>query len=214
MVGQLRPTYQYYRLTATKLRGGQDTNAMQLGCLQLFDRFQVPINRANMEERQEGRYWYATIRTGPELLTQYRLVTHRFHGPAFDPVEWVLEVSVDGIDWKQVHTCEVAPIDIPVARGQLSHHFYQYLETLDSARAAFRLGFLCELLANAASFAWLVAGTLWISDSTDTFVDAAPLLWYSCYVMTLATWAFFGSATLLLILAAVASAMGGLNSRS
>jgi len=214
MVRRLRPTYQHYRLTVTTLRGGQDPDGMQLESLQLYDRFQVPVNRGNIEERQEGRYWYATVRTGPELLTQYRLVTHRFNAPALDPVAWVLEVSVDGMDWKQVHTCEAAPRDIPVARGQLSSHFFQRLETLDSAVGAFRLGFLAELLANAASFAWLVAGTIWISNSTDTCVDSAPLLWYSCYLMVLAAWSFFGSATLLLIMGAVASALGGFNMSS
>lgn len=92
--------------------------------------------------------------------------------------------------------------------------FFQHLETLDSAVGAFRVGFLCELLANAASFAWLVAGTIWISSSTDTCVDSAPLLWYSCYLMVLATWSFFGSATILLIMGAVASALGGFNMSS
>merc|ERR1712184_123419 len=111
--------------------------------------FQVPINRANIEERQEGRYWYATIRTGPELLTQYRLVTHRFHGPVLDPLAWVLEVSVDGIDWKQVHICDLAPTDIPVARGQASQYFFQHLKTYADSLVAFRLGFIGELLANA-----------------------------------------------------------------
>merc|ERR1712129_104440 len=187
---------------------------MQLDTVQLYDRFQAPINPENIEQRQEGRYWYATIRTGPELLTQYRLATHRFQAPALDPVAWVLEVSVDGIDWKQVHNCELAPRDIPVSRGQLSQHFFQHLETLDSANLAFRLGFLCELLANAVSFSWLLAGTIWLSESTDTCVDTAPLLWYSCYIMVLGTWSFFGSASLILIMGAVASALGGFNTRS
>jgi hypothetical protein len=211
IVRWLRPTYQHYRLTVTSLRGGQDPNSMQLESLQLFNQFQVPINRANIEEHQEGRHWYATSRTGPELLAQYRLVTHRFHAPALDPLAWVLEVSVDGVDWKQVHTCEVPPRDVPVARGQHSKYFFEHLETNDGAVVAFRSGFVGELLANAVSLGWLVAGTIWLSESTNTCVDTAPLLWYSCYIMVLGTWSVVGSSTLFLIMDAVASALGGFN---
>jgi len=213
VVKRLRPSYQHYRLTAISLRGGQDPSGMQLERLQLYNQFEVPVSLGNMEQRQEGRYWYVTIRTGPELLTKYQLVTHRFNGPAFDPVSWVLEASVDGIDWKQVHTCEATPREVPVARGQPTPPFFQNLETLDAAIGAFRSGFLCEVLSSAASFAWLVAGTLWISDSTGTCVDSAPLLWYSCYLMALIAWSVFGSATLLLIMGAVASAVGGFSLR-
>jgi len=204
----LQPRYQYYRLGVDLLRGRGSTENMQLGSLTLYDQLGMPIQDGEIDQHQDGRYWYVTIRDGPELITQYRLVTHPTAEASLDPSKWVLEGSVDGVEWKSLHEF-LATGEVPTNRGQ-SSRLFEGMESHKAARVfAYRVGFLLELAANAASMAWLAAGTTWVGESTDMCVDTAPFLWYNCFIMLLVVWSFLGTVTLGTVVVAVGSVVFG-----
>mmetsp|Transcript_90911 Transcript_90911/g.294182 ORF Transcript_90911/g.294182 Transcript_90911/m.294182 type:complete len:403 (-) Transcript_90911:76-1284(-) len=211
-VASARPSFQFYRLVVRGLRDGGPPGDAKLDGLVLFDQFSLPIERAYVEERQEGMYWFATLkRDGAELVTGYQLVTHRTAAPGLDPVSWTLEGSADGVDWQSIDECEGQPV--PRERGAATALFEDLLH-LEDATSAFRGAFLLEVAANAAALAWLVAGTAWVSSGTETCVDSAPLLWYSCYLIVVTAWSFLGTMTIGLIVSAVAMIVLGVRSPS
>merc|ERR1712217_185052 len=117
-----------------------------------------------------------------------------------DPVAWVLEGSFDGVDWVVVD--ERDGVEMPRGRG-VATELFEDMPHLDDATSAFRCGFLVEVMANIASFAWLVAGTAWVSLGTETCVDSAPYLWYPSYIIVVITWSFIGTMVVGIIVSAV-----------
>jgi len=205
MKTRLQPRYRHYRLGVDLLRGGQSPDNLQLGSLTLYDHLSMPIHQSvEVEQYQDGRYWYVTIKNGPVLITQYRLITHPTSAPSLDPSKWVLEGSVDGIEWKKLHAFR-AMVEIPMRRSQSSPSFEDMEDHTAAIVFAHRVGFLLELAANAASLAWLAVGTSWVGASSDVCVDTAPLLWHSSFIVLLVVWSFLGTVTLSTVLCAVVS---------
>ncbi|CAE8618854.1 unnamed protein product [Polarella glacialis] len=96
------------------------------------------------------------------------------------------------------------------AQQQPGLRFGQSLRTnFEEPTAAFCAAFLVELAANAAALGWLVAGSSWVSAGTDAYVDSAPFLWYSCYLMVVFIWSLLGTMTTGLIASAVATVLPG-----
>lgn len=208
LVAEQRPRYKLYRLTVLRTRGGGDPETFRLGGLQLFDQLQQPISRVP-EEVEEGplgggSFWQVSLRKEPLLPTSYQLLTHGSADPAQDPAAWTLEGSLDGMTWELLHQVdEEGHEEVPRIRSALTRAFEDLLH-LEKATTSFRLAFLLEIVCNVASFAWLVAGTAWVGAGTETCVDSAPLLWYPCFLLVVGVWSFLGTATIGLIVSAVA----------
>lgn len=200
------PRFKVVRLTINKIRGAADPENFQLDSVVLLNRCGAPIHRSLVDQRHEANYWFVEIREGPELVTGYQLITHRTEGAECDPVSWVVEGSVDGVNWQLVDQCNDEPM--PRQRESASQQ-YEDLLHLPDAQAAFRQGFLAEAAACAASFAWLVLGTSWVSAGTEACVDSAPHLWYWSYFLVVVMWSSLGTVTIGLIVCAVAMIMVG-----
>eukprot|EP00435_Cladocopium_sp_Y103_P042896 s1142_g12.t1 len=200
------PRFKVVRFTINKIRGAADPENFQLDSVVLLNRCGAPIHRSLVDQRHEANYWFVEIREGPELVTGYQLITHRTEGAECDPVSWVVEGSVDGVNWQLVDQCNDEPM--PRQRESASQQ-YEDLLHLPDAQAAFRQGFLAEAAACAASFAWLVLGTSWVSAGTEACVDSAPHLWYWSYFLVVVMWSSLGTVTIGLIVCAVAMIMVG-----
>lgn len=203
---QGNPRFKILRFTIKKIRGGADPENFQLDSVVLFNRCEAPIHRSLVDERHEANYWFVDIRGGPELVTAYQLITHRTEGPECDPVSWVVEGSVDGVNWQLVDQCNDETM--PRQREAMSQQYDDLLH-LPDAQAAFRQGFLAEVAACAGSFAWLILGTSWVSAGTEACVDSAPYLWYWSYFLVVVMWSSLGTVTIGLIVCAVAMIMIG-----
>lgn len=200
-----RKGYSVYRFTALQLRGGADASEAQLGSIQLRGRFGLEIPEATVSQQHGGAVWLLNL-DKPERVSSYTLVTHRTASPDLDPIMWTFEGSVDGILWDILDEWE--DTSIPMARGAESL-LMDSLADEEDANDTFRSGFCLEGMFNIGAFAWLVTGTSWVSAGTDTCVDSAPLLWYSCYVMVVAVWSLTGTMAMVLIISAVASIVLG-----
>merc|ERR1712187_252625 len=147
----------------------------------------------------DGAEWRLKIMDQRELVTAYQLITDLAAQPACDPANWKLEGSLDGLDWVLID--ESVGQLVPRERGAPTTIFEDLLH-LEEATASFRSAFLAEVAANSGAFAWLVAGTVWVSAGTETCVDSAPWLWYSCYLIVVIVWSFMGTITIGLIVSA------------
>jgi len=200
------PRFKVVRLTINKIRGAADPENFQLDSVVLLNRCGAPIHRSLVDQRHEANYWFVELREGLELITGYQLITHRTEGPECDPISWVVEGSVDGVNWQLVDQCNDEPM--PRQRETASQQ-YEDLLHLPDAQAAFRQGFLAEVAACAGAFAWLVLGTSWVSAGTEACVDSAPHLWYWSYFFAVVMWSSLGTVTIGLIVCAVAMIMVG-----
>jgi len=189
-----------YRFTALQLRCGADAAEAQLDSIQLRGRFGLEIPQATVSQQHSGAVWLLNL-DKPERVSAYTLVTHRSASPDLDPVMWMFEGSVDGIHWELLD--EYGDTSIPTARGSESV-LMDNLADEEEVNDTFRSGFFLEQAFNIGAFAWLVTGTSWVSAGTDTCVDSAPLLWYSCYMMVVAVWSLTGTMAMVLIISAVA----------
>lgn len=208
-VAKQRPSFKHYRLTVTALRGGGDPNTAKLDSLVLYDQFNFPVDGNSMAQQQTGSSWLCSLQNGGELVTGYQIVTHRTSPRETDPSAWTFEASMDGVTWQVID--DVDGHELPTARGTRSTHFDD-LAHLEESTKAFRGAFLLEVVANAAAFAWLVAGTSWVSQGADVCVDSAPLLWHYCYLLVVLVWSFLGTITIGLIISAVAMIVLGVKS--
>jgi hypothetical protein len=197
-VVQCRPSFAWYRFKVTSTRTGADPKTMKFGGLVLYDQFKVPIDEGFIESYQDGEYFFAKIvHIGKQLVTSYRVVTAADEGSSMlDPVGWVLEGSRDGVLWELMD--EVDDGELPWDRGVATEAFDD-LYHLEDATVAFRGAFLLEVAATGASFGWLVAGTSWVSAATETCVDSAPFLWYSCYFYVAIMWSLILSGFVMII---------------
>jgi len=206
-VASTRPAFMYYRLMVKRLRGNGQPGDFQLEGVVLYDQFSVPLDRAQGAERKDGAVWHMTAdRSGPQLVTGYHLITHSTAAAKYDPVSWTLEGSSDGVEWRVLD--EAVDQEIPQARNAATV-IMDDLSHLEDATSAFRSAFLLDVAANGLAFAWLVAGTAWVSAGTDTCVDSAPLLWCSSYLLVVIVWSFLGTVTIGLIVSAVAMVLLG-----
>eukprot|EP00931_Biecheleriopsis_adriatica_P035558 TRINITY_DN20471_c0_g1_i1.p1 TRINITY_DN20471_c0_g1~~TRINITY_DN20471_c0_g1_i1.p1 ORF type:complete len:437 (+),score=68.51 TRINITY_DN20471_c0_g1_i1:76-1386(+) len=193
--------FKVVRLQVKKLRSGGNPENFKLDSVSLYNRLGVPIHRSLVSERQEVNYWFVEITDGPELVTGYKLITHRTEGPGTDPVSWIAEGSYDGVNWQVIDECDGE--NMPTQREAASQ-YYDDLDHLPDAQAAFRKGFLVEMAATAGAFAWLALGTSWVSSGTEACIDSAPYLWYYCYFLVVLIWSGLGTVTIGLIVGAVA----------
>lgn len=198
-VAKSRPSFRFYRLHVTEGRSC-DGEATDLDGLVLYDQFGLPMDMYRTQQRKELNYWFVTLAEA-ELVTGYHLITSRSSSPQLDPSSWVLEGSYDGVTWQMLDECEGETL--PDGRG-VATFLYEDLAHLVDGTAAFRRAFLVELALSAASFAWLIAGSAWVSQGTETCVDTAPLLWYSSYFTVVLVWSFLGTVTTGLIVSTVA----------
>jgi len=206
-VAKKRPAFQWYRLIATQLRDGSDVKTMKLGGILFLDQFQNPVHKSETEERQENKHWFTSFKFDRvELVTGYQVVTAERGDSGNGPVSWVLEGSFDGVDWVVID--ERTNFDVPRQRGQPTI-IIDDMAHLDEASTAFRSAFIIELVGCAASFAWLVAGTSWVSAGTETCVDSAPFLWYPSYLIVVLLWSMIGTIAVGLIVSAVATIVIG-----
>lgn len=211
-VAKKRPAFQWYRLIAKQLRDGSDVKNMKVEGLLLFDQFNLPIHKSETEERPENKHWFCSLKFDRvELITGYQVVTASRGDVGKDPVSWVLEGSFDGVDWIMIDERE--RVDMPRERGAPTAVF-EDMAHLDDSTSAFRSSFLLEVAGNAAAFAWLVAGTSWVSLGTETCVDSAPFLWYPSYLIVVLIWSVLGTITIGLIVSAVAMIVLGVKSPS
>jgi len=210
-VASRRPAFKFFRLRVKKIRGsGLPPELFKLEGLVLYDQFNHPIPRADASEVKddEEAFWEVSLnnRGDPELITGYHLITHQTANIKYDPISWQLEASADRERWRIIHVIENK--GLPSARGAETPTFDD-LRHLEDATSAFRSAFLTEVFANAMSFAWLVAGTAWVSAGTDTCVDSAPFLWFFSYITVVIVWSFIGTITVGLIVSAVAMVLLG-----
>eukprot|EP00747_Dinoflagellata_sp_TGD_P196075 gnl/TRDRNA2_/TRDRNA2_65719_c0_seq1.p1 gnl/TRDRNA2_/TRDRNA2_65719_c0~~gnl/TRDRNA2_/TRDRNA2_65719_c0_seq1.p1 ORF type:complete len:286 (-),score=49.52 gnl/TRDRNA2_/TRDRNA2_65719_c0_seq1:89-946(-) len=65
-----------------------------------------------------------------------------------------------------------------------------------------RFGFVCEIGALSAAFAWLAWGTVLLSQSSPA---AAPLLWWACFAHCILTWSWLTTPTVCMVISTVVS---------
>jgi len=202
----IRPTFRYYRLVATRLRGGRPVSEMELGGLRLVGRFRSRVPR--YEESQAGAIFSVTFEA-PTLVTGYEVVTSRSAAAALDPVSWLIEGSRDGFAWEELDNCE--DMIVPTIRGASTQLLQDMLHLEESTN--FRGAFLLEMVASAASFVWLMLGTSSVAGSTDTCLDSAPPLWIGCFLSVVTTWSWLGTIVIGIIITAVAIVALGAQNR-
>lgn len=207
-VASAKPKFSRYRLGCSSLRGGGDPNRMSIGGLQLLGRLGNEVSQQCMQEPEgDGSQWAVRF-DSPELIAAYRIVTGT--NPATDPAAWVFEASNDGASWTRLD--EATGQELPHARGSASEAFDELFHT--EASCSFRAAFLVEVAAVAAAFAWLVVGTSWVGTGSESCVDSAPLLWYTCYLIVVSAWSLLGTVTIGLIVCAVAMVVLGVKAQS
>lgn len=204
---QQRPTYSMYRLSVSGLRGDGAPEGFRIEGVQLCDQFGQAIE--GVQSDRDACHHRLVLSNGAAHISEYKVITHRTADPVFDPVCWTLEGSNDGIDWKVLD--EINGAEVPLQRGAPTAVFDDLLYQ-GSPTQSFRVAFLTEVLATAASFAWLVAGTAWVGMGSETCVDSAPLLWWPSFVIVAANWSLLGTVSVGIILSAVAMVVLGAKS--
>merc|ERR1711884_272447 len=91
------------------------------------------------QEHRDAQFWTAALLERPELLTGYRVITHRSASPCRDPVAWRLEASDDGVAWTGIDQVHAA--DVTRRRGTPTAVFDD-LPHLTGATRSFRYAFL------------------------------------------------------------------------
>lgn len=175
-----------------------------LADMEFYDEFGRVIYIAPGDQYKEGNNWMVQM-IYPTMISSYRVVTSASSPPASDPVSWQLLVSNNKRTWRLID--ENYDPEVPTERHAGTDLFTDLL-SLDED-ASFRQAFLAEVLANAAAFAWLVAGSAWIASGSETCVDSAPQLWYYCFILAVITWSGLGTVTIGLIISAVAMILLG-----
>eukprot|EP00811_Abedinium_folium_P001072 NODE_10981_length_1316_cov_8.540791.p1 GENE.NODE_10981_length_1316_cov_8.540791~~NODE_10981_length_1316_cov_8.540791.p1 ORF type:complete len:332 (-),score=87.49 NODE_10981_length_1316_cov_8.540791:320-1225(-) len=196
---QRKPAFRHYRLCVNEVRSSGNPYFFQLDDLRLFGRqCRRYSDRAIEGGRTSYGWWTASFRK-PVLVESYQLVTSQ-SAAQHDPISWCFEASNDCVKWTRLDYCH--GITMPTARraktaiiGNLQHL---------SDGGPFRKAFLAELAANAAAFAWLVAGTSWITAGSETCIDSAPLLWYTSFVTVVCAWSVLGTITIGLLISGLA----------
>lgn len=204
----LKPRYRQYRLQIRKCREAINASDFELNEVRFFgEDGQNLMEYVGKQDKRDGEYWY--IECGmPIVVAGYQVVTGLTSQPRNDPVSWIMECSNNGYSWKLVD--EVDFQQMPTQRNTPCR-LLEELFTMNE-NAAFRQAFLAELLANAVSFAWLVAGTAWVSQSSESCIDSAPPLWWFCFTLVVLAWSVLGTVTIGLIVSAVAMIMLGVKS--
>lgn len=197
----LKPRYRYYKLEVVNCRDVAP-DQFEIEQLEFYDEFGRLVG--TRDQFKEGNTWMVQMRW-PTMITSYRLMTSMTQPAANDPVSWQLSVSNNKKTWRLIDE-NYEPV-VPMARNTGTALFTE-LTTLDED-VSFRQAFLAEVMANAAAFAWLVAGSAWIAGSSETCVDSAPELWYYCFIVAVLTWSCLGTVTIGLIVSAVAMILLG-----
>eukprot|EP00403_Amphidinium_massartii_P009483 CAMPEP_0178417776 /NCGR_PEP_ID=MMETSP0689_2-20121128/24744_1 /TAXON_ID=160604 /ORGANISM="Amphidinium massartii, Strain CS-259" /LENGTH=371 /DNA_ID=CAMNT_0020039143 /DNA_START=197 /DNA_END=1308 /DNA_ORIENTATION=- len=200
-VAAAKPAYSIYRFTALQLRGGGDPDEMLIDGLALFRLGNLPIESPMTQQpdgNSGGKSFLVTLDSA-EVIASYQVISSN-GDVAKDPVAWKLEGSNDGLHWEPVDAAEEP--DFPRARRQASALLEDllHLENDNSFRKAFWL----EVGMTAAAFGWLMAGTSWVSASSEACIDSAPLLWVPSFVNIVFSWSALGTMTVGLIVSAVA----------
>lgn len=210
-----KPTYKYYRLVATRLRGGHDVADARWGGVQLFDGYDLPIPHQQVEEVEDttdGSIWYATLESA-DLVSGYAIRTHESANPSNDPTGWTLEGSNDVFNWTvidEMQSQEGVFLDfrVPTERQTWTAKIKR-LAHLEDAHLSWRASFMLEMVFSVGSLAWLFAGTVWVNDGTYFCVDTAPWLWYPSFLMVTTAWSALFTGCFTIIVSAVAMlAMG------
>merc|ERR1712050_638305 len=116
------------------------------------------------------------------MISCYRVVTSS-QGVDKDPVTWELLATnrKEGDMWRVINEVDESSTGYIPQQRNTGSPYYSDLTSVNED-GSFRQAFLLEVFANAASFAWLVAGSAWISQGSETCVDSAPVLWYYCFL--------------------------------
>jgi hypothetical protein len=202
----LKPRYKYYKLKVVNCRGLAGSE-FDLDRMEFFDEFGRPVEP--IDQIKTGDCYMIQFKF-PTMISSYRFLTSQSEDTAKDPVTWELHASnrKESLIWTVIDEVDEHDTNnIPLRRGQASPE-YSDLQSI-SDNAAFRQAFLAEIFANAASFAWLVAGSAWIAGGSETCVDSAPELWYYCFLLAVLTWSCLGTVTMGLIISAVAMILVG-----
>mmetsp|Transcript_40862 Transcript_40862/g.73814 ORF Transcript_40862/g.73814 Transcript_40862/m.73814 type:complete len:406 (+) Transcript_40862:85-1302(+) len=200
-VAASKPAYAIYKFTALQLRGGSDPTEMMIDGLALYRFGGAPVESGMSQEPDEysGGKSILVKLDHPEVVASYRVISS--HGDAArDPIAWKLEGSNDGLRWDPVDSAEEP--NFPTARGQQSALLEDLLHLENDS--SFRKAYWLEVGLTAAAFGWLMAGTSWVSASSEACIDSAPLLWIPSFVNIVFSWSAFGTMTVGLIVSAVA----------
>lgn len=209
-IASAKPKFSQYRLDCSSLRGGGEPDGMAIDGLQLLGRLGSGVSQQCVQGPEgDGSRWAVRF-DSPELVAAYRIVTGAAGSTATDPASWVFEASNDGTSWTRLD--EATGQELPRSRGTASEIFDELFHT--EASRSFRGAFLVEVAAVAAAFAWLVAGTSWVGAGSETCVDSAPMLWYTCYLIVVSAWSLLGTVTIGLIVCAVAMVVLGVKAQS
>lgn len=205
-----KPKFSQYRLDCSNLRGGGEPNRMDIDGLQLLGKLGEEVSQQCVQGPEgNGSRWSVKF-DSPELIAAYRIITGGGGSTATDPAAWVFEASNDGASWTRLD--ETTGQELPRSRGTASEIFDELFHT--EASRSFRGAFLVEVAAVAAAFAWLVAGTSWVGAGSESCVDSAPMLWYTCYLIVVSAWSLLGTVTIGLIVCAVAMVVLGVKAQS
>mmetsp|Transcript_42308 Transcript_42308/g.95216 ORF Transcript_42308/g.95216 Transcript_42308/m.95216 type:complete len:399 (-) Transcript_42308:40-1236(-) len=200
-VAAAKPAYSMYKFTALQLRGGSDPTEMMIDGLALYRSGGAPVESGIAQETDEYSGGASVLfkLDYPEVVASYRVISS--HGDAArDPIAWKLEGSNDGLRWDPVDAAEEP--NFPTARGQQSALLEDLLHLENDS--SFRQAYWLEVGMTAAAFGWLMAGTSWVSASSEACIDSAPLLWVPSFVNIVFSWSAFGTTTVGLIVSAVA----------
>jgi len=215
-IAKMQPNYMHYRLKADALRGGGDPDTMRIKTIRLFDRMTtlIPKEEAGRDpvvERADKGYWIVSL-PFKAMITGYQIVTSPRDSRDLYPTGWVFEGSHDGVEWELIDAVDSDQVTVPEPGGEYER--FEELMHLEDSAAIFRAAFAIEVLANAAAFAWLVKGTMWVEAGAEYCPDGAPLLWHVCFIIVVLAWSLLGTVTMGLIVSAVAMVVLGVRTPS